>query len=219
MRPDQAQIARQLAYPNADAQTLARNWRAMVRGHGAQLTSQALAYSAGQLSSATLAAAAQGQVVRHAELATHPDAWRFTVHVGDHAPLHLSVLSDDADPPGGRRKRARAALRIELTLADGTVVVLQVDPLPQGLAIALFTLEPRVLAWLKTLQPQLEGALVAAALTVQRWHYQDRLPAPRTRAMIANAEAAAQMLTPAVFRAVAEMALLLCAADNASRRA
>lgn len=211
MRPDQAQIARQLAYAPPDAAALARSWRAMVRGHGAELTSRTLAASAGQLSPALLAAAAQGQVVRHAELASHPDAWRFTVHAGGAAPHHLALLSDEADPPGGRRKRARAALRLELTLADGGTVVLQIDPLPQGLAIALCAPDARALARLEALQPALEAALAGAGLKVLRWHYRDRLPAGRSHAMVASAEAAAQ-LTPAVFRAAAEMALLLPAA-------
>lgn len=213
MRPDQANIARHLAYPSSDAQALAHSWRTMVRGHGSQLTSQALANSAGQLSPALLAAAAQGQVVRHTELTTHQDAWRFTIHVGNHTPQHLSVLSDDADPPGGRRKRVRAALRLELTLIDGTVIVLRVDPLPQGLAIALYTRHEKTLVWLKGLQSALGAALTSAALQVQRWQFHKMLPLPRTHAMIANAEAAAQMLTPAAFLAAAELALRIVEAD------
>lgn len=217
MRPDQAQIARQLGYAPSDAASLARNWRAMVRGHGAQLTSRALAASAGQLSPALLAAAAQGQVVRHAELATHHDAWRFTIHARGETPQHLSVLADEADPPGGRRKRPRAALRLELTLDDGTLAVVQIDPVPQGLAIAICATDVEVLARLRGLQAALAKALKAAGLKVVRWHYRDQLPPARSHAMNAEAEAAAQLLTPAVFRAAAEMALLLPAAGSQAR--
>lgn len=213
MRLDQAQIARQLAYPPTDAAALARGWRAMVRGHSGQLTSRALASSAGQLSPALLAAAAQGQVIRPAEPYLLADAWRFTIHAGGNAPQHLAVLADDPDRQQGRRKRSRSALRLELTLNDDTTVVLQVEPLPQGIAIVIYASDAAGLARLQALQPALAAALDAAGLNVLRWQFQDRLPPGRNHAMVANAEAAAQLLTPAVFRAVAEMALLLPAAD------
>jgi len=215
MRPDQAVLARQLAYPPQDAAGLARSWRAQVRSHGSQLTSRALAASTGQLSPALLAAAQQGQVV-HApdQQLAHPDAWRFTVHAGGQAAQHLAVLAQDADPPPGRRRRARAALRLELELADGSPVVIQVDPLPTGLAIELCAPDARTLTRLRWLQPELEQVMEKAGLKVVRWQLRDHLPAGRSHATIANAEAAAQALSPAVFRAVAELALRLPAAEG-----
>lgn len=213
MRPDQAVLARQLAYLPQDAAALARSWRAQVRSHGSQLTSRALAASAGQLSPALLAAAQQGQVVSQAarapEQLAHPDAWRFTVHAGGQAAQHLAVLAEDADKPPGRRRRPRAALRLELDLADGSPVVIQVEPLPQGVAIDLCAPDAHALTRLRWLQPELEQVLARAGVKVVRWQLRDRLPAGRTHAMIANAEAAAQALSPAVFRTVAELALLL----------
>lgn len=218
MRPDQAVLARQLAYPPQDALGLARSWRAQVRSHGSALTSRALAASAGQLSPALLAAAQQGQVVRAPEQQlAHPDAWRFTVHAGGQAPQHLAVLAEEADQAPGRRRRPRAALRLELTLADGSTMVIQVEPLPQGVAIELCAADARAVARLRWLQPELEQVLGRAGVKVGRWSWRERLPAGRTHAMIANAEAAAQALTPAVFRAVAELALLLPAADAQAR--
>ncbi|WP_137175173.1 hypothetical protein [Massilia sp. HP4] len=210
MRPDQAVLARQLAYLPQDAAALARSWRAQVRSHGSQLTSRALAASAGQLSPALLAAAQQGQVARAPEQQlAHPDAWRFTVHAGGQAAQHLMVLAEEADKPPGRRRRPRAALRLELELADGSAVVIQVEPLPQGVAIELCAPDARALTRLRWLQPELEEVLARAGVKVVRWQLRDHLPPGRTHAMIANAEAAAQALTPAVFRTVAELALLL----------
>jgi len=210
MRPDQVLMARQMAYPQQDAAALARAWRAQVRNHGSQLTSRALAASAGQLSPALLAAAQQGQVARAPEQQlAHPDAWRFTVHAGGQAAQHLMVLAEEADQPPGRRRRPRAALRLELELADGSPVVIQVEPLPQGVAIELCAPDARALTRLRWLQPELEEALARAGVKVVRWQLRDELPPGRTHAMIANAEAAAQALTPAVFRTVAELALLL----------
>lgn len=210
MRPDQAVLARQLAYPPQDAASLARSWRAQVRSHGSALTSRALAASAGQLSPALLAAAQQGQVVRAPEQQlAHPDAWRFTVHAGGQAAQHLAVLSQDPDPPPGRRRRPRAALRLELELADGSPVVIQVDPLPTGIAIELCAPDARTLTRLRWLQPELEQVMEKAGLKVVRWQLREGLPGGRPHATIANAEAAAQALSPAVFRAVAELALRL----------
>lgn len=210
MRPDQVLMARQLAYPQQDAAGLARAWRAQVRSHGSQLTSQALAASAGQLSPAQLMAAQQGQVMRQPELlAAHQDAWRFTVHAGGSPAQHLEVVAEDADKPPGRRRRPRAALRLELELADGSTVVIQVEPLPQGVSIEICAPDNRTLTRLRWLQPELETVLDRAGVKILRWHYRDRLPAGASHAMIANAEAAAQALTPAVFRTVAELALLL----------
>jgi hypothetical protein len=210
MRPDQVLMARQLAYQQQDGAGLARAWRSQVRNHGSQLTSRALADSGGHLSPAMLAAGQQGQVVRQPELlAAHQDAWRFTVHGGGDKPQHLAVLADEADKPPGRRRRARAALRLELELGDGSVVVIQVEPTPQGLVIEVCAPDAGALTRLRWLQPELETALARAGLTVLRWIYRDALPPGRSHAMIANAEEAAQALTPAVFRAVAELALLL----------
>jgi len=210
MRPDQVLMARQLGYPQQDAASLARAWRTHVRSHGSELTSRALADSSGQLSPALLAAAQQGQVARQGESpGAHHDAWRFTVHAGGRDVQHLQVLAEEADQPPGRRKRPRAALRLELALADGSVVVIQAEPLPQGVAIELCAESSRSLTRLRWLQPEFETVLGKAGLTVVRWHYRDTLPPGRSHARIANAEAAAQALTPAVFRTMAELALLL----------
>lgn len=210
MRSDQALLARQLTYPPPDAAALARSWRAQVRGHASQLTSRALAAGAGQLSPAVLAAAQQGQAARAPDPHLAPaDAWRFTVHAGGAPAQHLALLSEEADQPHGRRRRARAALRLELALADGSTVVVEVEPLPQGVAIALCAADTRALTRLRWLQPELETAMHKAGVKVLRWQLRDRLPAGSSHAAFANAEAAAQALTPAVFRAVAELALLL----------
>ena len=219
MRPDQVLMARQLAYPQQDGAGLARAWRSQVRNHGSQLTARALAASAGQLSPAQLMAAQQGQAAARPELlAAHQDAWRFTVHAGSAAPRHLEVMAedaDDADQPPGRRRRPRAALRLELALADGSAVVIQVEPLPQGVAIEICAPDSSTLTRLRWLQPELDSVLERAGVKVLRWQYRDRLPPGASHAMLANAEQAAQVLTPAVFRAVAELALLLPAQPGA----
>jgi len=208
MRPDQVFLARQMRYPAADGQSLAASWRSMVRSYGDQLADRALRLHAGQLPPAVLAASQEGRILRQPDGSLPPDAWRFTVHAGSARDQHLDVIGDEADGPSGRRRHARAALRLELELEDGTKVVLQVEPIPGGLALELCAPDAHSLARLKALQPVLEDAVERAGLKVLRWRYRDRLPLAPLHARL-QAGDVVQVLTLPVFRAVAELALAL----------
>ena len=209
MRPDQVFMSRQLHYSQADGPALAASWRSMVRNYGTQLMNRELRAHAGQLPPAVLVANQDGRVLRQADGSVLPgDAWRFTVHAGGPKDQHLQVLQDGADAPPGRRKRGRPALRLELELADGTAVVVQVEPMPGGVALELCAPDALALARLRGLQPMLDEAVGRAGLKVLRWTYRDRLPAWPAHARVASSEAA-QVLTLPVFRAVAELALVL----------
>lgn len=208
MRPDQVFLARQMSYPAADGQALATSWRAMARSYGDQLAERALRSHAGQLPPAVLAASQEGRVLRQPDGSLPPDAWRFTVHAGGNRDQHLDVIQDAADGAGGRRRHARAALRLELELDDGTKVVLQVEPMPGGLALELCAPDAAALARLKALQPLLEEGVARTGLPVLRWRWRDRLPSMPVHAHAAAADAL-QLLTLPVFRAVAELALVL----------
>ncbi len=214
MRPDQVFLARQLHFQALDARTLATSWQGIVRQYGRQITDSELRAQAGQLAPALLAANQEGRVLRQPD---HPlllqDAWRFTVHAGQ-KDQHLGVLQEQPDGPSGRRKRSRAALRLELELADGTTVVLQVEPMPGGLAVELCAPGAAALARLQRLQPELEQAIARAGLEVLRWRYRDRLPLAPAHARMPSDEVV-QVLTLPVFRAVAEVALALPRAEVA----
>jgi hypothetical protein len=213
MRPDQVFLARQMSYPVADGQSLASSWRSMVRNYDTQLMNRELRAHAGQLPPAVLVANQDGRVLRQPDSALPPDAWRFTVHAGGARDQHLRVIQEDPDQAPGRRRRGRAALRLELELEDGTTVVVQVDPVPGGVALELCAPDAPALARLKGLQPMLEQAVGRAGLQVLRWTYRDRLPAGPAHARLASHEAA-RVLTLPVFRAVAELALLQPAVER-----
>ena len=213
MRPDQVFLARQMSYPVADGQTLAASWRSMVRNYDTQLMNRELRAHAGQLPPAVLVANQDGRVLRQPDTALPPDAWRFTVHAGGARDQHLRVVQEGPDQAPGRRRRGRAALRLELELEDGTAVVVQVDPLPGGVALELCAPDAPTLARLKGLQPMLEQAVGRAGLQVLRWTYRDRLPAGPAHARMASHEAA-RILTLPVLRAVAELALLQPAVEQ-----
>ncbi len=213
MRPDQVFLARQMHFTAADGQTLAASWRSMVRNYGIQLMNRDLRGQAGQLGPAVFLANQDGRVLRQPEGAVPADAWRFTVHAGDQRDQHLRVVREQPDQPPGRRRQRRVGLRLEVTLADGTSVVVQVEPMPGGVAVELCAPDRLALARLRELQPVLEQAITRAGLQVQRWRYRDTLPAGPVHARVTSGEAD-QVLTLPVFRAVAEVALVLPVAGD-----
>lgn len=210
MRPDQVFMSRQMVFPQADGRTLAGNWRSMVGNYGASLIERELRSRANALPPALLLAGQEGRTPgRPLDGQLPADAWRFTVHAGSTQAQHLQVLRKGADGGSGRRRRPRAALRLDLALADGTHVAVQVEPAPGGVAIEMAAPDAATQARLRALQPALEAAVGRAGLLVVRWNFRTGIvPAGAAHATLA-AEDAAEVLTLPVFRAVAELALML----------
>ena len=224
MRPDQVAMARQLTWPRADGGALAASWRGMVRSYGTQLVTreiQAARQQSGQtLPGALLQSGLDARMLPQADLGLlPPDAWRFTVHAGGPQAQHLRVIGEEEQSQKPQRRRRRAALRLELVLADGTVVTVQAEPLADGVMLELCTPDPGTLLHLRALQPQLEDAVRRSGLRVLGWTWSDSLPEGRVHARLPSTEAAAALSLP-VFRAMAELALLLPAEhrnDNGPR--
>lgn len=216
LRPDQVFLARQMAYATPDGRSLASNWRAMVRNYGDQQARHDLLARAGILAPLQLATGQQGQSVSNPQAQLQPphDAWRFTVHAGSPREHHLAVMAEPADTPPGRRKRPRFALRLELSLADGTTMIVQVEPMPDGIALELCAPDAAALARLRELQADLEKAVARSGLRVVRWRFRDTLPPGKPHALMPAGEAANALSLP-VFRALAELALLLPLAPQA----
>lgn len=207
MRPDQVMLARQLSWPEHDGATLAGSWRGLVRNYGTQLIGRQQQAESGQLPTALLQSGQDPRVLRQPELAGVPlDAWRFTIHAGGQD-QHLRVVGEE-EPILGRRRRGRAALRLELVLDDGTVIVVQVEPVADGLRIELCAPGKQHVERLRELQPQLQEAVERAGLRVLGWRYRDTVPDVRPHARLPSVEAAAA-LNLHVFRAMAELALVL----------
>jgi hypothetical protein len=214
MRPDQLMMARQLTWPAPDGGALAGAWRGMVRNYGLQVVTREQQARAGQLPAALLLAGQAGEQtgrgLRQQDLQNPPfDAWRFTVHAGSARDQHLRVVEGEPEPQQqGRRRRARAGLRLELVLDDGTVVTVQAEPVADGVKLELCAPGARALARLRELQPQLDAAVRRAGLRVLGWAWRDVLPGDRAHARLPSSEAASALSLP-VFRAMAELALLL----------
>jgi len=210
MRPDQVFMTRQMIFAQTDGGTLAGNWRAMVGSYGATLVERDLRARGGALAPALLLAGQEGRTPGRALDGQLPaDAWRFTVHAGSAQAQHLQVLRKGADGSGGRRRHPRAALRLELELFDGTHVAVQVEAVPGGVAIEMAAPDAAALARLRALQPALDAAVERAGLVVVRWSFRVGItPAGAAHAMLAAGDVA-EVLTLPVFRAVAELALML----------
>jgi hypothetical protein len=218
MRPDQLMMARQLTWPTPDGGALASAWRGMVRNYGYQVVTRELQTRAGQLPAALLLAGQPGeQVLRglRQDLQSTPfDAWRFTIHAGGARDQHLRVIEGEPESRQMRQqqgRRARAGLRLELVMEDGTVVTVQAEPVADGVKLELCAPDAHALARLRELQPQLDAAVRRAGLRVLGWTWRETLPDGRAHARLPSAEAASALSLP-VFRAMAELALLLPAA-------
>ena len=209
LRPDQVFMASRMGYPALDGRALASSWRAMVRTYGDEQMRRDLHARAGAMPPLQLAAGQQGQVVNQPQAhLLAADAWRFTVHAGSALAHHLEVVAENEDALPGRRKRARFGLRLELSLPDGTRVVVQVEPVPGGIALELCAQGAAPLERLRALQPALEQAVARTGLQVVRWRFRDSLPPGNVHATMAAGDASNALSLP-VFRALAEMALLL----------
>jgi hypothetical protein len=216
MRPDQVLMSRQLSWPNQDGGALAASWRSTVQNYGAQVEAREQQARAGRLPSAVLmtgqfaqAGGVDARVLRQSDmLGATADAWRFTVHAGTPQDQHLRVVERDPEQQQNRRRRGRAALRLELVLADGSVVMVQAEPLADGVLIELCAPDAALLGRLRELEPQLENAIRRSGLRVLAWRYRDTLPDGQVHARLPTAEAASALSLP-VFRAMAELALLL----------
>ena len=216
MRPDQVLMSRQLSWPNQDGGTLASSWRGMVRNYGTQRAALEQQARSGQLPSAILLSGQDPRVLRQADLLAPADAWRFTVHAGGPQDQHLRVVQGKPEQQQpNRRRRSRAALRLELVLADGSIVTVEAEPLADGIKLELCAPDAPTLDRLRALQPQLEAAITRTGLRVLGWRYMETLPEGRAHARLPSAEAASALSLP-VFRAMAELALLLPTRSPAS---
>lgn len=212
MRPDQVIMSRQLSWPSQDAGVLAQNWRGTVRNYAAQVAAREQQARDGQMPAALLQSGQDPRLLRQSEPAGTPlDAWRFTVHAGSARDQHLRVVDADeqaAQAQQKRRRRGRAALRMELVLDDGAIVVVQALPVADGVKMEWWAPDARTAARLRWLQPTLEAAVERAGLRVVSWTLRDTLPDGQLHARLPSSEAA-ETLTLPVFRAMAELALLL----------
>jgi hypothetical protein len=211
MRSDQVFMARQLAWPVLDGAALASAWRTMVRTYAAQLANlqqQGRAqFMPGNLLMSGVQQAMQASVApQPATLLWHPEAWRFVLPGAGGQQLALRLLSGLPDPPPSRRQRAKAALRLDVVLADGSHATVQLE-LIDGVVMELAAEHPRAVALLRHGLPALKEAIEVAGLRLVRASVRQGIWPGKPLQQYSSQVSAA--LPPALFRAMAEVALLL----------
>lgn len=215
MRPDQVFMARQLAWPAFDGATLGANWRALVNTYGQQLAALQQQARDRRLPAASLMAGQQPAVLsqdQQAPLQLHPDAWRFVLPGAGGRRFALRVLAGRPDQAPGRRRRGKLVLRLELTLADGSRALVQLEPLAEGVLLELAAERPQAVEQLRLALPALKTAIGRAGVAVLRADVRQALAPGRPLQGFSAQTAAA--LSPQLFRAMAEAALLLSAAPD-----
>ncbi len=161
MRPDQLFMMRQLVWPQLNRTALASAWRSMVHARLALLAQPEKLQAQGSLQPGAPLAGPQAAVSQQMEW--HPDAWRFVISRPDQQ-ITLRVVDSGPDQPSRRRRRGRAALRVELTLADGSSVMIQLEALEDDVIMQLAAPHPKAMDHVRATLPRLREAITRAGL-------------------------------------------------------
>lgn len=213
MQANQVFFSRQLVWQAPNPRVLANSWRVMLKTYGEQraaLQEQA----AGQHVPGNLLMTEQNPMLLResprAPLMMEADAWRFAVYGWDGQRMMLRVLANDADdtPAAAKRRRGKIALRLELVLPGAGRVVIQMEPVLAGIVLDLAAGDEASLALLRRMLPAIGEVVKKSGLRVMHCRIGKELhaaPAPNNYPM----QSAAASLTLPIFRAMAEVAVLL----------
>jgi len=213
MRPDQLLMSRQLIWQRPDPATLAGSWHVMVRTYGEQ-RARLMAQAAGQHVPASLFMADTVPIALRdggraaPQIVSELDAWRFAVYAWGSEKLVLRVVSRDPgqqDEP--RRRRPRVALRLEMNLPEFGKVIVQMEPAGEGVVLEICTQQNAAMQHIRELLPQLAAIVSRCGLSIVRCRLMRELAPVRPESQPTRTQTA--MLTPAVFKSMAEIAVLL----------
>lgn len=214
MQPNQLFMARQLTWHAPDPSAMAASWMAMIRTYAEQRNAL-LAQAHGRHVPASLFLSEGAQ---HAlrdgrlppQLVSELDAWRFAVYAWGAEKLVLRVVTrEDGDDDEASRvptRHAGIALRLEVHLPGLGKVVLQMEPVQGGVVLEVGAAQAAAMAHMRTLLPEIGAIARRCGAHVLRVRLMRELPAPGLRQPGAMQIA---MLTPPVFKAMAEVAVLL----------
>jgi hypothetical protein len=210
MQANQLFFSRQLVWHAPDTAALAASWQVMVKTYGAQRAA-VQEQARGQHMPGNLFMAEPNPNLREGARgpqASDAEAWRFAVYGWGGQRLTLRVLAGDPDQPAPRRRRrTKVALRLELMLGEAGLVVIQMEPSVDGVALELTAREPAALELLRARLPQLAEAVGRSGLRIVRCRI-GATPRPAQPSDHPPANAAID-LSPPVFRAMAEVAMML----------
>ena len=219
MRPNQVFLSRQLTWHPPDAAMMAASWQVMVRTYGQQRAVW-LEQSKGQhVPSSLFMADHNPSAMREGRpglpLVTEMEPWRFAVFAWGAERLVLKVVVRESEDEAPRRRRPRVALRLELMLPGMGRVVIQVEPTSaNGVLMEVGAAHTSAMQFMRETLPQLAALVNRFGLTVVRCHLRRVVPTGGPELDPTPAHTA--MLTAPLFKAMAEMALVLSQPPTAS---
>ncbi|WP_295997436.1 hypothetical protein [Rugamonas sp.] len=215
MRPNQLFLSRQLVWRSPDAALMAGSWHVMVRTYGEQRAAWLQQASGQRLPASLFMADSGGDNLREgrapAPLVTELEPWRFAVYAWGAEQLVLRVLARDADSgssANGQRRRSRAVLRLDLMLPGVGRVIIQMEPVGGGVVLDVGAQQNAAMQHMREMLPRLAALVARSGVTILRCRLMRELPPPSAeRVYPTRAQAAA--LTHAIFKAMAEVAVML----------
>lgn len=212
MQANQLFFSRQLVSPAPDAAILAASWRVMIKTYGerrAALQEQARGL---HVPGSVFMAEQNPALLREGPrppLIMDAEAWRFAVYGWGGQRMMLRVLAGDPDEPAApKRRHGKVALRLELMLADLGRVVIQMEPVTDGILLELAATEAAALQHMRRVLPDMVQVIGRSGLRIVRCRLSRELHSVRVHDNYPMQATAASLTLP-VFRAMSEVALLL----------
>jgi hypothetical protein len=212
MRPNQVFLSRQLVWQPPDTNMMAASWQVMIRTYGEQRAAWLEQQASGQHLPASLFMADHSPRDGRpgTPLVTELEPWRFAVFAWGAERLVLKVVvKDDEEYDRNRRRRSRAALRLELMLPGLGRVVVQMEPAGgNGVVIEIGAAQTSAMQHMRDMLPRLAAVISRSGLTILRCRLRRELPTTAGEHTQPSRLHTAT-LTLALFKAMAELATLL----------
>ncbi|MQA17904.1 hypothetical protein GEV01_00095 [Rugamonas sp. FT103W] len=215
MRPNQVFLSRQLVWQPPDTQMMAASWQVMVRTYGEQRAAWLEQASGQHVPSSLFMADHTPSAMRDGRpglpLVTEMEPWRFAVYAWGAERLVLKVIvkDDEEQERNNRRRRSRVALRLELMLPGVGRVVIQMEPATgNGVVLEVGAAQTSAMQHMREMLPQLAATVSRSGLTILRCRLRRELP-PSSGEHSHPTRLHTAALTQAIFKAMAELAVLL----------
>lgn len=214
MRPNQVFLSRQLVWQPPDINAMAASWQVMVRTYAEQRAAWLEQASGQHLPASLFMADHTPSTLREGRpglpVVTELEPWRFAVYAWGAERLVLKVVvKDDEEYERERRRRTRVALRLELMLPGVGRVVIQMEPASgNGVVLEVGAAQTSAMQHMRDLLPQLAAVVSRSGLSILRCRLRRELPASSGEHSHPSRMHTAA-LTHALFRAMAEVAVLL----------
>jgi hypothetical protein len=214
MRPNQVFLSRQLVWQPPDTNAMAASWQVMVRTYSEQRAAWLEQATGQHLPSSLFMTDHTPSNLRDGRpgmpLVTEMEPWRFAVYAWGAERLVLKVVvKDDEEYDRNRRRRTRVALRLELMLPGVGRVVIQMEPASgNGVVLEVGAAQTSAMQHMRDLLPQLAAVVSRSGLSILRCRLRRELPASTGEHSYPSRMHTAA-LTQALFRAMAEVAVLL----------